>query len=70
MLEVWDAGRTPPRLKAAGPDDEGGRGLWLVNALADRWGCRYPVTGGKIVWCAFGSVPEASGGVSLPRRGG
>ncbi|GGK84968.1 hypothetical protein Sme01_29540 [Sphaerisporangium melleum] len=52
VLEVWDAGRSLPRLKAAAPDDEGGRGLWLVNALAARWGCRYPLGGGKIIWCA------------------
>ena len=31
----------------------GGRGLLLVEAVADAWGVR-PVTGGKLVWARFG----------------
>ncbi|MFH9474888.1 ATP-binding protein [Streptomyces anulatus] len=44
--EVCPAGDLP------GADDEGGRGLLLVAALADKWGVgeRNP---GKIVWCEF-----------------
>ncbi|WP_405195704.1 ATP-binding protein [Streptomyces anulatus] len=44
--EVRPAGGLP------GADDEGGRGLLLVAALADAWGVgeRNP---GKIVWCEF-----------------
>ncbi|MEV7968009.1 ATP-binding protein [Sphaerisporangium sp. NPDC088356] len=53
VLEVWDAGRTPPVPRAAAPDDEGGRGLRLVDALAENWGYRRPVTGGKVVWCTL-----------------
>ncbi len=36
----------------AGSADEGGRGLLLVGAPADKWGVaeRHP---GKIVWCEF-----------------
>jgi anti-sigma regulatory factor (Ser/Thr protein kinase) len=33
----------------AGPDDPGGRGLRLVDVLADTWGTR-PLRGGKTVW--------------------
>ncbi|MDT0491354.1 ATP-binding protein [Streptomyces griseus] len=35
-----------------GAEDEGGRGLLLVEALADKWGVmeRNP---GKVVWCEF-----------------
>ncbi|RPK90720.1 hypothetical protein EES46_12270 [Streptomyces sp. ADI98-10] len=35
-----------------GADGEGGRGLLLVAALADKWGVaeRNP---GKVVWCEF-----------------
>ncbi|MFL6052418.1 MAG: ATP-binding protein [Actinoallomurus sp.] len=36
-----------------GETDEGGRGLLLVEALAERWGYRWPVTGGKVVWCGL-----------------
>ncbi|MFD5976950.1 ATP-binding protein [Streptomyces bacillaris] len=38
-----------------GVEEEGGRGLLLVSALADKWGVaeRNP---GKIVWCEFNLV--------------
>ena len=38
-----------PRLGSAGENDEGGRGLYLVDQLASRWGSR-PTTDGKAVW--------------------
>jgi two-component sensor histidine kinase len=51
-VEVVDASETPPPpvVAPAGEDDESGRGLSLVDALATRWGCcpREPI--GKIVW--------------------
>lgn len=49
VMEVWDAERTPPR--RIEPHDDGGRGLMLVEALTQGWGYRWPLTGGKIVWC-------------------
>ncbi|MFH8573832.1 ATP-binding protein [Streptomyces sp. NPDC017993] len=51
-VEVHDSGDGCPRVLTAGPGDEGGRGLLLVEALADKWGVgeRDP---GKIVWCEF-----------------
>jgi len=46
---VSDGSSEPPRPTDAGPDDESGRGLTLVDMLAARWGCEYgPV--GKSVW--------------------
>jgi PAS domain S-box-containing protein len=48
-LEVADTGRQTPRLRPAGSDDEGGRGMYLVNELAHRWGSR-PTAEGKVVW--------------------
>ncbi|MEU8270398.1 ATP-binding protein [Sphaerisporangium sp. NPDC049002] len=50
VIEVWDASPSPPHIKDADPDDEGGRGLFLVEALTTRWGFRRPETGGKVVW--------------------
>ncbi|WP_169336551.1 ATP-binding protein, partial [Nocardiopsis prasina] len=38
-----------PRIRSAGADDEGGRGLYLVDQLAARWGSR-PTPDGKAVW--------------------
>ncbi|MFF6802902.1 ATP-binding protein [Streptomyces sp. NPDC012616] len=52
-LEVSDTrGERLPRLRNAAAPDEGGRGLLLVEALADRWGCTERTTGGpgKTVW--------------------
>jgi PAS domain S-box-containing protein len=51
VLAVIDPDATPPRLTRAEPEDEGGRGLSLVEALADRWGTRHLPAGGKLVWC-------------------
>ncbi|MCX5419046.1 SpoIIE family protein phosphatase [Streptomyces sp. NBC_00078] len=47
--EVSDASGTAPRLRHARSMDEGGRGLFLVAQLTDRWGARH-TTGGKIIW--------------------
>jgi anti-sigma regulatory factor (Ser/Thr protein kinase) len=48
-VEVDDeaAGRVSAR--RAGPEDVDGRGLYLVESLSDRWGCR-PSRGGKRIW--------------------
>ncbi|MEU6142746.1 SpoIIE family protein phosphatase [Streptomyces sp. NPDC047081] len=47
--EVADASSTAPRLRHARSTDEGGRGLFLVAQLTDRWGARYTADG-KIIW--------------------
>ncbi|MFE7562105.1 ATP-binding protein [Kitasatospora sp. NPDC057500] len=50
-LEVHDAGSGRPTLHTAAPDDEHGRGLFLVDELAERWGCCPRAGGvGKFVW--------------------
>ncbi|MFI1367043.1 ATP-binding protein [Streptomyces griseochromogenes] len=46
---VSDGSSKPPR-PAAGPEDEGGRGLALVDMLAARWGCERGLPAGKTVW--------------------
>ncbi|MEU0337095.1 ATP-binding protein [Streptomyces sp. NPDC006193] len=60
VLEVSDPDRDrPPRPRDPGPDEEGGRGLALVAALADSWGHRQgPYT--KCVWARF-RLTEAEG---------
>ncbi len=51
-IEVSDAGDGIPRRCRASADDEAGRGLRLVAALAERWGfCPRPHGIGKTVWC-------------------
>lgn len=50
-IEVWDQDRRIPVTKAASPGDESGRGLMLVEALCERWGCdTSPGWDGKMVW--------------------
>jgi len=48
-VEVFDTDLRLPRIRAAGESDEGGRGLYLVDQLATRWGSR-PTKDGKAVW--------------------
>ncbi|WP_443045097.1 SpoIIE family protein phosphatase [Streptomyces sp. NBC_00223] len=49
ICEVADASSTSPHLRYAATTDEGGRGLFLVAQLAERWGTRY-TKAGKIIW--------------------
>ncbi|MFF4739417.1 SpoIIE family protein phosphatase [Streptomyces sp. NPDC001262] len=49
ICEVSDTSSTSPHLRYAAAEDEGGRGLFLVAQLADRWGTRY-IPDGKIIW--------------------
>jgi serine phosphatase RsbU (regulator of sigma subunit)/anti-sigma regulatory factor (Ser/Thr protein kinase) len=58
ICEVADTSSTSPHLRYAATTDEGGRGLFLVAQLGERWGTRYTTTG-KIIW-----VEQR-----LPRRG-
>jgi hypothetical protein len=48
-VEVFDADMRLPRIRTAEESDEGGRGLYLVEQLATRWGSR-PTRNGKSVW--------------------
>jgi anti-sigma regulatory factor (Ser/Thr protein kinase) len=49
VCEVSDASHTAPHLRRARTTDEGGRGLFLVAQMSDRWGTRYSREG-KTVW--------------------
>jgi ABC-type multidrug transport system ATPase subunit/anti-sigma regulatory factor (Ser/Thr protein kinase) len=49
ICEVHDSSSTSPRLRHASATDEGGRGLFLVAQLSERWGTRYTPTG-KVIW--------------------
>ena len=57
LIEVWDGDTAPPLPpnlagEAPAPDAEGGRGLFIVETLSDRWGW-YPTRtpAGKVTWC-------------------
>ncbi|ELS50904.1 SpoIIE family protein phosphatase [Streptomyces viridochromogenes] len=49
VCEVSDGSHTSPHLRRAAATDEGGRGLFLVAQVAERWGTRYSREG-KTVW--------------------
>jgi serine phosphatase RsbU (regulator of sigma subunit)/PAS domain-containing protein/anti-sigma regulatory factor (Ser/Thr protein kinase) len=49
ICEVFDSSSTSPHLRYATMTDEGGRGLFLVAQLAERWGTRY-LPAGKVIW--------------------
>jgi anti-sigma regulatory factor (Ser/Thr protein kinase) len=51
FIQVWDGSEARPVLQNAGPRALSGRGLLLVEAVSEGWGCYWPVTSpGKIVW--------------------
>ncbi|MFB6806950.1 SpoIIE family protein phosphatase [Streptomyces sp. NPDC056387] len=52
ICEVFDSSSTAPHLRRARTTDEGGRGLFLVAQLTERWGARY-TRRGKTVWTEF-----------------
>ncbi|MFC9486593.1 SpoIIE family protein phosphatase [Streptomyces hydrogenans] len=56
--EVGDDSPQMPRQRRARETDEGGRGLFLVNRLARRWGATR-LSGGKVVWFEL-DLPQSS----------
>ncbi|MFJ6609207.1 SpoIIE family protein phosphatase [Streptomyces sp. NPDC091289] len=60
VCEVADTGHTSPHLRHSAEDDEGGRGLFIVAQLVQRWGTRYTPTG-KTIWTEQALPPAGSG---------
>jgi anti-sigma regulatory factor (Ser/Thr protein kinase) len=54
-VEVADGSLRMPAIRAAKLDDEGGRGLLIVLAVASRWGVQERVDG-KTVWFEMGDA--------------
>jgi two-component sensor histidine kinase len=59
-IAVEDAAAAYPRPRSAGPNDTSGRGLALVQVLAERWGCD-PMPTGKTVWAELALDPNETG---------
>ncbi|MGW7055465.1 SpoIIE family protein phosphatase [Streptomyces sp. NPDC054887] len=49
ICEVSDPSSTQPRMRRARATEEGGRGLFLIAQLTERWGSRY-TRHGKTIW--------------------
>ncbi len=58
VCEVYDGSAALPRLGVTAVDAESGRGLQVVNYLAQRWGSRRTKSG-KVVWCEL-ALPDDS----------
>ncbi|MDI3389451.1 ATP-binding protein [Streptomyces sp. B-S-A8] len=57
LIEVQDSGDGTPAQGPARQTDGGGRGLFLVDALADDWGVTARQGPGKRVWATFRHSP-------------
>lgn len=56
--EVYDGGDQLPCVRTGGVDATGGRGMLIVDRLADEWGVARLPDGGKIVWFLLGARDE------------
>jgi anti-sigma regulatory factor (Ser/Thr protein kinase) len=63
LCEVSDSAHTSPHLRYSASDDEGGRGLFIVAQIVQRWGTRYSQSG-KTIWTEQ-AFPDK--GARLPR---
>ena len=57
-VEVCDGSPVLPRIRTAGPDEESGRGLALLDHLASGWGI-LPTQEGKTVWFSL-PLPDST----------
>lgn len=53
LIEVWDGTDATPEVTRPDVLAVGGRGMFLVDALAKEWGVRPEEAGGKTVWAAL-----------------
>jgi anti-sigma regulatory factor (Ser/Thr protein kinase) len=68
-LEVADVSTRAPVPRCAGDEATDGRGLALVDGLADRWGWNTEATG-KRIWCELDRCTPASVTATPAARGG
>jgi anti-sigma regulatory factor (Ser/Thr protein kinase) len=56
VMHVWDGSSEMPVRRDGAPDEEGGRGLMLVEHLSKGWGA-YRKDSGKVVWAQIIGEP-------------
>ena len=57
LCAVDDPSEAAPAPRAPGSLAETGRGLHIIRALSDQWGCTTPSETGKVVWALFRQPP-------------
>lgn len=68
-VEVADSSSRAPVPRCAGGDATGGRGLALVDCLADRWGWS-PEGAGKSIWCELDRCSKSQESAGMAYGGG
>lgn len=58
LCAVSDPSDEVPAPREPADFDETGRGLHVVESLADQWGCTAPTARGKVVWATFATHPR------------
>jgi hypothetical protein len=68
MCAVADPSRVEPVLQQPEHLGETGRGLHVIAALSDQWGCTVPTDMGKVMWAMFSAplAPPVPGRRSRP----
>ena len=68
MCAVADPSRVAPVLQQPEHLGETGRGLHVIAALSDQWGCTIPTDMGKVMWAMFSTrlAPPVPGPRSRP----
>ncbi|GLY85797.1 ATP-binding protein [Actinoallomurus iriomotensis] len=56
-LEIWDSSPHRPIVLPLDFEQEHGRGMHLISALAESWGC-HVATSGKCVWAILAGTPK------------
>lgn len=65
-IEVRDPdSRALPTLAEAGPEAESGRGLALIDSIAERWGVELTADR-KVTWCELGTSAAGANGHHVP----
>jgi len=70
LCAVADPSRAAPAPRTPGSLAETGRGLHIVCALSDQWGCTTPGETGKVVWALFRAPPPPPSPARYPSRPG
>ena len=65
QVRVQDEDPMAPELQSPTPDESGGRGMVLIDALSDQWGVE-PAPPGKIVWLDITGDRPVAGYVPSP----